>query len=86
MPSQGDAPERGDTFQRQLGERGRKLADEMGLGKKFSWYTHRLTDWKRVTCELHNSYFHLMMIKHVISKIEWAIERALNYYITQKSS
>ena len=35
-----------------------------------------------MTSELHDSYFHLMTIKHAISKIEWA----LNYYITQKSS
>ena len=34
---------------------------------------------KRVTCELHDSYFRLMAIKHAISKIEWA----LNYYIAQ---
>ena len=61
---------------------GRKLADEMGRGKKFPWYTHRLMHQKRVTCELHDSYFHLMTIKHVISKIEWA----MNYYITQSSS
>ena len=47
--------------------------------KKFPWYTHRLMHWKRVTCELHDSYFHLMTIKHAISKIKWA----LNYYITQ---
>ena len=59
--------------------RGRKLADEMGRAKKFPWYTHRLTHRKRVTCELRDSYFHLMTIKHAISKIEWA----LNYYITQ---
>ena len=63
--------------------RGWKLADEMGRGKKFPWYTHRLTHWKRVTCELHDSYFHLMTIKHAISKIEWVIEWAMNYYITQ---
>ena len=63
--------------------RGQKLADEMGRGKKFPWYTHRLTHRKRVTCELHDSYFRLMTIKHAISKIEWAIEWALNYYITQ---
>ena len=37
---------------------------------------------KRVTCELHDSYFHLMTIKHSISKIEWAS----NDYITQLSS
>ena len=33
---------------------------------------------KRVTCELHNSYFHLMTIKHAIPKIEWAIELLYN--------
>ena len=38
---------------------------------------------KRVTCELHDSYFCLMTIKHDIPRIEWAIEWALNYYITQ---
>ena len=43
------------------------------------WYTHRLMHRKRVTCELHDSYFRLMTIKHAISKIEWA----LNYYIAQ---
>ena len=51
--------------------------------KKFPWYSHRLTHRKRVTCELHDSYFRLMTIKHAISKIEWAIEWALNYYIAQ---
>ena len=56
--------------------RWRKLADEMVRGKKFPWYTHRLIHRKRVTCELHESYFRLMTIKHVI---EWV----LNYYITQ---
>ena len=49
------------------------------LMKKFLWYTHRLMHQNRVTCELHDSYFHLMTIKHSISAIEWA----LNYYITQ---
>ena len=29
---------------------------------------------KRVTCELHDSYFRLMMMKHAITKIEWSIE------------
>ena len=33
---------------------------------------------KRVTCELHDSYFRLMMIKHAIPKIEWAIELLYN--------
>ena len=50
--------------------RGRKLADEMGRGKKFPWYTHRLMHRKRVTCELHDSYFRLMTIRHAIPKIE----------------
>ena len=62
--------------------RGRKLADEMGRAKKFPWYTHRLMHRKRVTYELHDSYFRLMTIKHSISKIEWAS----NDYITQLSS
>ena len=51
--------------------------------KKIPWYTHRLMHRKRVTCELHDSYFRLMTIKHAISKIEWANKCALNYYITQ---
>ena len=62
--------------------RGRKLADEMGRAKKFPWYTHRLMHRKRVTSELHDSYFRLMTIKHSISKIEWAS----NDYIIQVSS
>ena len=32
---------------------------------------------KRVTSELHDSYFRLMTIKHAIPKIEWAIEWAI---------
>ena len=50
--------------------------------KKFPWYTHRLMPRKRVTSELHDSYFCLMTIEHSISKIEWAS----NDYITQLSS
>ena len=33
---------------------------------------------KRVTSELHDSYFRLMAIKHAIPKIEWAIELLYN--------
>ena len=33
---------------------------------------------KRVTCELHDSYFRLMTIKHAIPKIEWAMELSYN--------
>ena len=62
--------------------RGRKLADEIGPAKNFPWYTHRLMHRKRVTSELHDSYFRLMTIKHSISKNEWAS----NDYITQLSS
>ena len=51
--------------------------------KKIPWYTHRRIHRKRVTSELHDSYFRLMTIKHAIPKIEWAIEWALNYYITR---
>ena len=32
---------------------------------------------KRMTSELHDSYFCLMTIKHAIPTIEWAIERAI---------
>ena len=50
---------------------------KMGQGK-IPWYTHRLMHRKRVTCELHDSYFRLMTIKHAIPKIEWAIELLYN--------
>ena len=53
------------------------LADIMGLGKILC-YSHRLMHRKRVTCELHDSYFRLMTIKHAIPKIEWAIELLYN--------
>ena len=66
--------------------RRRDLADEMRQGKKIPWYTHRLMHRKRVTCELHDSYFRLMTIKHAIPRIEWAIEWALNYFLTQSDS
>ena len=61
---------------------GQKLADEMGWGKNIPWYSHRLMHRKRVTSELHDSYFCLMTIKHSISKIKWAS----NDYIIQLSS
>ena len=54
--------------------------------------THRLMHWKRATCELHDSYFRLMTIKHAIPRtaevthldgqswgyIEWVIELLYN--------
>ena len=45
---------------------------------KIPRYSHRLMLTKRVTCELHDSYFRLMTIKHAISKIEWAIVLVYN--------
>ena len=39
---------------------------------KIPWYT------QRVTSELYDSYFRLMMIKHATPKIEWAIELLYN--------
>ena len=62
---------------------------------KIPRYSHKLMHWKRVTCELHDSYFRLIMIKtchskdggrgysfgHLWEEIEWT----LNYYITQCS-
>ena len=62
--------------------RGRKLADEMGRAKKIPIVHYRVMHRKRVTSELHDSYFRLMTIKHSISKIEWAS----NDYIIQLSS
>ena len=53
------------------------MVEKMGPGK-IPWYTHRLMPRKRVTCELHDSYFRLMTIKHEIPKIEWAIELLYN--------
>ena len=47
---------------------------------KIPWYTHRLMHRKRVTCELHGSYFYLMTKKHAIPKI---LSGLLNYYITR---
>ena len=50
--------------------RGWKLAGEMGRGKeKIPLYSHRLTHWKRVTSELHDSYFRSMTITQAIPKI-----------------
>ena len=60
---------------------------------KIPWYSHRLMHRKGVTCELHDSYFHSMTIKHAIPKtaevthsdgqlwgdIEWAIELLNNW-------
>ena len=45
---------------------------------KIPRYSHRLMHRKRVTCELHDSYFRLMTIKHAIPKIAWAIELLYN--------
>ena len=78
---QGDAPEVNGSYERK--SRGRKLADEMGRAKKKIPMVHyRVMHRKRVTSELHDSYFRLMTIKHSISKIEWAS----NDYIIQLSS
>ena len=52
------------------------------------WRSHCATTLihrKRVTSELYDSYFRLMTIKHSISKIQWAIVWALNYYIIELS-
>ena len=62
--------------------RERKLADEMGRARKIPMVHYRVMHRKRVTCELYDSYFRLMMIKHSISKIEWAS----NGYIIELSS
>ena len=67
------------------------LADKMGQSK-IPRYSHKLMHRKRVTCELHDSYFRSMTIKHAIPRtaevthpdgqlwgdIEWAIELLYN--------
>ena len=68
------------SYERKL--RGQKLADEMGRAKKIPMVHYRVMHQKRMTSELHDSYFRLMTIKHSISKIEWAS----NDYIIQLSS
>ena len=84
MLFQGDAPEGSDTFQWPVIER-----DRVGGLRLIIWDKvkvplchYRVMHRKRVTSELHDSYFRLMTIKHSISKIEWAS----NDYITQLSS
>ena len=59
--------------------RRRAWLKKMGQGK-IPWYTHRLMHRKRVTCELHDSYFRLMTIKHAIPEI---LNGRLNDYITR---
>ena len=61
---------------------GLKLADEMGRARKIPMVHYRVMHRKRVTSELHDSYFRLMTIKHLISKIEWTS----NNYIIHLSS
>ena len=84
MLFQGDAPEGSDTFQWPVIER-----DRVGGLRLIIWDKvkvplchYRVIHRKRVTSDLHDSYFRLMTIKHSISKIEWAS----NDYITQLSS
>ena len=81
---QGDAPEGSDTFQWPVIER-----DRVGGLRLIIWDKvkvplchYRVMHRKRVTSELHDSYFRLMTIKHSISKIECAS----NDYIRQLSS
>ena len=72
MLFQGDAPEESDTFQWPVIER-----DRVGGLRLIIWdkvkvplCQYRLMHRKRVTSELHDSYFRLMTIKHSISKLE----------------
>ena len=93
MPFQSDALEWSGTFRWLLWEEmaWARLADNMGQCK-IPRYTHKLMHPKKVTCELHDSYFRLMTIKHAIPRtaemthpggkswgdIEWAIELLYN--------
>ena len=85
MPFQSDALEGSDTFQWPVIER-----DRVGGLRLIIWDNvnvplchYRVMHREIVTCELHDSYFRLMTIKHTIPKIELAFEWTLNYYITQ---
>ena len=88
MLFQGDAPEGSDTFQWPVIERDRVGGLRLIISDKVKvpLCQYRLMHRKRVTSELHDSYFRLMTIKHSISKIQWTIVWALNYYLTQLSS
>ena len=88
MLFQGDAPEGRDTFQWPVIERDRVGGLRLIIWEKVKvpLCQYRLMHRKRVTSELHNTYFCLMTIKHSISKIQWAIVWALNFYLTQLSS
>ena len=83
-----DAPEGSDTFQWPVIERDRVGGLSLIIWDKVKvpLCQYRLMHRKRVTSELHDSYFRLMTIKHSISKIQWAIVWVLNYYLTQLSS
>ena len=84
MQFQGDAPEGSDTFQWPVIERDRVDGLRLIIWDKVKvpLCHYRVMHRKRVTSELHDSYFRLITIKHSISKIEWAS----NDYITQMSS
>ena len=84
MLFKGDAPEGSDTFQWPVIERDREGGLRLIIWEKVKVPRchYRVMHRKRVTCELHDSYFRLMTIKHSISKIEWAS----NDYITPLSS
>ena len=81
MQFQGDAPEGSDTFQWLVIERDRVGGLRLIIWDKVkvSLCHYRVMRRKRVTSELHDSYFRWMTIKHSISKIEWSS----NDYITQ---
>ena len=88
MLFQGDALQESDTFQWPVIERDREGGLRLIIWDKVKvpLCQYRLMHRKRVASELHDSYFRLMTIKHSISKIQWAIVWALNYYLTQLSS
>ena len=53
---------------------------------KIPRYSDSLMYRKRVTFELHDSYFRLMTVKHAIPKIEWVIELLYNSVKTGSQS
>ena len=79
---QGDTPEGSDTFQWPLIERDRVGGLRLMIWDKVKVPLCQYSDASEES-NCNDSYFRLMTIKHSISKIQWVIVWALNYYLTQ---
>ena len=83
MLFQGDTPEGSDTFQWPVIKRDRVGGLRLKIWDKVKVPSCHYSDAPEESN--HDSYFRLMTIKHSISKIQWAIVWALNYYIIELS-